>query len=148
MYICHKKRRRPWVFMVLPLELRGSDDLKASFFKGLCNGCAYIDHFRTCIVEQIPSDGHTPLLLWNYPEHQPGCAEGSNLRLWAWQVLLLWRTHTRPSKLPTHHYSQSQAPRLCGSSPSCSSKTDSFPVDTGSEQLTLSAWKQMLLPLF
>lgn len=111
--------------MFLLRDLQGSRTLKASFYKGLCNGCAYTDHFRTRIMEQIPSDGHTLLLLWNYPEHQPGCEEGSNLSLRAWQVLFVWRTRTRPNKLPTRYCSWSQAPRLCGSSLSCSSKTDS-----------------------
>lgn len=77
---------------------RAAMTLKASFH----NGHSYTDHVRTFITVQMPGNGRTPLLLCIYPEHQPACGEGSNLRLWAWQVLLLWRSHRRPNKLPTH----------------------------------------------
>lgn len=98
---------------------------------------------------QMPGGGTYPIAALELPRAPT----------WLWEKLKpkitgmaspasLKQGHTRPNKLPTHHCSSSQAPRLCGSSPSCSSKTDSSPVDTGKEQVTLSAWKQMLLPLF
>lgn len=82
MYICYKKKREALSFHVSP---NTAITLKAFFYKRLCSGCAYIGHSRTYIMEQIPSEGHSPVMPWV----QPVCGECSNQRLWIWQVLLL-----------------------------------------------------------